>query len=102
MAFWDNAIQFFWRGESLLVLVMALSLAFLLFHFHKEERRSIVNTLGFFFACLLGQLLSGLIHAMQFDMAASVLHEAFVIGGGIALIRLWGLLVFRIVFRLRG
>ena len=97
MAFWDNAIQFFWRGESLLVLVMALSLAFLLFHFHKEERRSIVNTLGFFFACLLGQLLSGLIHAMQFDMAASVLHEAFVIGGGIALIRLWGLLVFRIV-----
>jgi small-conductance mechanosensitive channel/CRP-like cAMP-binding protein len=97
VAFWDNAIQFFWRGESLLVLVMALSLAFLLFHFHKEERRSIVNTLGFFFACLLGQLLSGLIHAMQFDMAASVLHEAFVIGGGIALIRLWGLLVFRIV-----
>ena len=34
---------------------------------------------------------------MQFDMAADVLHEIFVIGGGIALIRLWGLLVFRIV-----
>ena len=95
MSFWDTAIQFFWRDGSLLVLVMALGLAFLLFHFHKEERRSITNTLGFFFACLLGQFLSSLLHAMQFVMAASVLHEAFVIGGGIALIRLWGLLVFR-------
>ena len=65
MSFWETAIHFFWRDESLLVLVMALSLAFLLFHFHKEERRSITNTLGFFFACLFGQLLSGLIHAID-------------------------------------
>jgi small-conductance mechanosensitive channel/CRP-like cAMP-binding protein len=97
VSFWDTTIQFFWRDESLLVMVMALALALLLLHFHKEERRSITNTLGFFFACLLGQFLSSLIHAMQFDMAANVLHEAFVIGGGIALIRLWGLLVFRII-----
>ncbi|MGA7595784.1 MAG: mechanosensitive ion channel family protein [Gallionella sp.] len=97
MSFWQSAFHFFWRDESLLVLLMALVLAFLLFHFHREERRSIVNTLGFFFACLLGQFLSSLVHAMQFDLAASVLHETFIIGGGIALIRLWGLLVFRIV-----
>jgi small-conductance mechanosensitive channel len=97
VSFWENAFNFFWRDESLLVLTMALVLSFVLFHFHREERRSIVNTLGFFLACLLGQFLSSLIHAMQFDMAASVLHETFIIGGGIALIRLWGLLVFRIV-----
>lgn len=97
MSFWDTTIHFFWREESLLVIVMALALALLLLYFHKEERRSITNTLGFFFACLLGQFLSSLIHAMQFDMAANVLHEVFVIGGGIALIRLWGLLVFRII-----
>jgi small-conductance mechanosensitive channel/CRP-like cAMP-binding protein len=97
VSFWDTAIQFFWRDESLLVLVMTLCLAFLLFHFHKEERRSIVNTLGLFFACLLGQFISGLLHALQFATASAVLHEIFVIGGGIALIRLWGLLVFRIV-----
>lgn len=97
MSFWETAIHFFWRDESLLVLVMALALAFLLIHFHKAERSSIINTLGFFFACLLGQFISGLIHAMQFELAASVLHEAFIIGGGIALIRLWGLLVFRII-----
>jgi len=97
VAFWDTAFNYFWREESLLVLVMMLGLAFLLLHFHKAERSSIINTLGFFLACLLGQFLSGLIHAMQFEMAANVLHEAFVIGGGIALIRLWGLLVFRII-----
>lgn len=97
MPFWDTAIHFFWREESLMVMVMALGLALFLLHFHKEERRGITNTLGFFLACLLGQFLSSLIHAMHFDMAANVLHEAFVIGGGIALIRLWGLLVFRII-----
>jgi small-conductance mechanosensitive channel/CRP-like cAMP-binding protein len=97
VAFLDTAFNYFWREESLLVLVMMLGLAFLLLHFHKAERSSIINTLGFFLACLLGQFLSGLIHAMQFEMAANVLHEAFVIGGGIALIRLWGLLVFRII-----
>ena len=81
MPYWDSVIHYFWREESLMVLVMALGLAFVLIHYHKEERRSIVNTLGFFFACLLGQFLSGLIHALQFELAASVLHEAFIIGG---------------------
>jgi small-conductance mechanosensitive channel/CRP-like cAMP-binding protein len=100
VSFWDSAFHFFWREESLLVLVMTLSLAFVLLHFHKEARSSILNTLGFFFACLLGQFISGLIHAMQFDLAGNVLHEAFVIGGGIALIRLWGLLLFRMVLPL--
>ncbi len=97
MSFWDSTIHYFWREESLLVLVMTLALALTLLHLHKQERRSITNTLGFFFACLLGQLMSSLIHALQFEMAANVLREVFVIGGGIALIRLWGLLVFRII-----
>lgn len=97
VAFWDTVLHFFWREESLSVFLMTLGLAFMLLRFHREERRSIINTLGFFLACLLGQFVSGLIHAMQFEMAANVLHEAFIIGGGIALIRLWGLLVFRII-----
>ena len=55
VAFWDSAIKYFWREESTLVLVMILSLAFLLFHFHREERHSILNPLGFFFARLTGE-----------------------------------------------
>ncbi len=100
MGFWDAAIRFSWREESLPVLVMALAVAFLLFHFRKEERKSILNTLIFFFACLGLQLISGLIHALQFTSAAAVFHEAAVIGAGIAVIRLWGLLLFRIVLPL--
>lgn len=79
------------------MLLMALGLAALLFHFHREERASLLNTLGFFLACLGGQFLSAMLYGLAFTRAAEVLHETFVIGAGIALIRLWGLLIFRIV-----
>lgn len=100
MAFWNTAMGFFWREESLLALVVAVCVAFLLFHFLKEERRSVLNTLTFFFACLALQFISGLIHALQFSSVAAVLHEAGLIGGGIAIIRLCGLVVFRIILPL--
>jgi len=100
MPFLNTAMQFFWREESLPVLVMTLGVAFLLFHFLKEERKSVLNTLTFFFACLGLQFVSGLIHALQFATAAAVFHEAGLIGAGIAVIRLWGLLVFRIILPL--
>ena len=66
-------------------------------HFRREERASLVNTLGFFIVCLFGQFVSGVLHALEHLRAADVTHEVFVIGAGIAVIRLWGLLVFRIV-----
>jgi small-conductance mechanosensitive channel/CRP-like cAMP-binding protein len=97
MDFWPTTLQYFWREESLFVLFLGLCLAFFLFSFLKEERKSVMNTLAFFFACLTLQFVSGLIHAMQFTYVALVFHEAAVIGAGIAVIRLWGLLLFRIV-----
>jgi len=100
MSFWNTAMQFFWRAESLPVLVMTLCVAFLLFHFLKEERKGVLNTLAFFFAFLALQFVSGLLQALQFTSAAAIFHEAGLIGSGIAVIRLWGLLVFRIVLPL--
>ena len=102
MNFWDTAMQFFWREESLLVAVMALSLAFALFHYHKEGRKSVINTLAFFIACMAGQFFSGLLQALQLPIVAAAFHEAFVIGIGIALIRLCGLLIFRILLPKSG
>ena len=100
MSFWDAAISFFWREGSFLLLVMALGIAFLLLHFRREDRVSIINTLIFFFVCLAGQFVSSLLHALEFTKAAAILHEAFTIGSGIAVIRLWGSLLFRIVLPL--
>jgi small-conductance mechanosensitive channel/CRP-like cAMP-binding protein len=99
MAYWDTAMQFFWRQESLPVLVMTMVLAFLLFHFLKlrEERSGVLNTLLFFVACLFLQFISSLLHVLKFTSAAAVLYEAALIGAGVAVIRLWGLLAFRIV-----
>ena len=97
MSFWNAAINYFWREESFPVLVMALGIAFLLLHFRKEDRNSIINTLIFFFVCLGGQFISSLIHALDFTKAAAILHEAFTIGSGIEVIRLWGSLLFRMV-----
>ena len=100
MQFLNTAFSFFWRDESSVVLIMVLCLAALLLHYGKSERKSLYNTLGFFLVCLFGQLLSGLIFALEFTRSASVLHEIFFIGVGIAAIRLWGMLVFRIVLPL--
>jgi len=97
MNFFDSMIGYFWGAESFPVLVMMLCLAVLLFHFHREERSGVINTLGFFIACQAGLLISGIIFALDFVRGAGVLHEAFIIGSGIAVIRLWGQMLFRIL-----
>lgn len=98
MSYWDAVMQFFWRQESLPVLVMTVMLVFLLLYFLKlrEERSAVLNTLIFFIACLFLQFASSLAYALQFT-AAELLFEVAVVGAGIAVIRLWGLLVFRIL-----
>jgi CRP-like cAMP-binding protein/small-conductance mechanosensitive channel len=97
MNYWNEALGFFWGDESFPVAVMVLSISLLLFYFRREDRQSLFNTLGFFLACVVGQMVSGLVHAAGFLRAADIVREIFVIGAGIAVIRLWGQLVFRLV-----
>ena len=97
MPFWDTTIQFFWHKELVPVLVIVLCLAVLLLRYLKEGRKSVINTLWLFIVCLAGQFISGLIQALELTTVAGVLHETFVIGSGIAMIRMLGLLIFRIV-----
>ena len=96
MKFWDNALDFFWGGESFPLLVMVFAIFVLLYYFRSEDRASLNNTLGFYLACLVGQSVSGVVHAMEILRAADIMHEVFAIGAGIAVIRLWGQLVFRL------
>jgi CRP-like cAMP-binding protein/small-conductance mechanosensitive channel len=88
---------FFWGGELIPLLIMVLGITALLLHFRRDEHAGVINTVSFFFVCLLGQFIAGVLHALEFARAAAVTHEVFVIGAGVAVIRLWGLLVFRIV-----
>src|SRR5512141_1400416 len=97
MNFWNEMIGFFWGSESFPLLIMVLGMAVVLLHFRLDERASLINTVGFFLVCLFGQFVSGILHVFELARAAAVIHEVFVIGAGIAVIRLWGLLVFRIV-----
>lgn len=97
MSFWDNTIHYFWHEESLVVLTMVVCIAALLFHLRKEDRKSLTNILAFFAACLVGQFVSSLLHTFEFTRAADVFHELFIIGAGIAVIRLWGDLIFRLI-----
>jgi small-conductance mechanosensitive channel/CRP-like cAMP-binding protein len=100
MSFLNTAFTFFWHDETVAVLIMVLGLALLLFYCRKEEHKSLFNTLGWFIACLAGQFVSGLTHALEFTRASELMQEIFIIGSGIAVIRLWGLLLFRIVLPL--
>ena len=97
MTFWDDMMGFFWSDVSFPLLVMVLCIAVLLLHFRREERSSLVNTVSFFLVCLFGQFISGLLHALEYQRAADLTREVFVIGAGVAVIRLWGQLLFRIV-----
>jgi CRP-like cAMP-binding protein/small-conductance mechanosensitive channel len=97
MSFRENMLAYFWSDVSLPLLAMVLCIAVLLFYFRREDRASLVNTVSFFLICVFGQLVSGVMHALEYLRAAEVTHEVFVIGAGIAVIRLWGLLVFRIL-----
>lgn len=100
MDFWNNAMRFFWGQESLSLMVMVLGVFTLLFYFRTEDRISLLNTLGFYFACLFGLFISGILHAMEFMRAADIMHEVFIIGAGIATIRLLGQFVFRLILPL--
>ncbi len=99
MEFLQKAVHFFWREESFSVLMLGLGLSAILLLLLKDARRSVLNTLIFFLACKALAFISGLVYAMQIASSA-VIYEVAVIGMGIALIRMCGLLGFRILLPL--
>lgn len=85
-----------WRHHTPYLLVMVGALGAVLYRFLRRDRRVVLNTLGFYLLALAGQGLAGGIHALGFADAGATLREASVIAGGIALIRLWGMFLFRV------
>ncbi|HUO44018.1 MAG TPA: mechanosensitive ion channel family protein [Burkholderiales bacterium] len=81
----------------LFLMVAALSL--LLFHFRRDDRHVLLNTLGFCGLGLFGFWSSAMISALGMSAASAVMREASIIVAGVAIIRLWGMFVFRVVLR---
>lgn len=100
--FWNAVTGYFWREEAPYVLGMVALLGLVLFRFRPEDRRHLYNTLGFYLIAFAGQFVAAAVHALGMKTGAAVLQEVFIIAGGVAVIRLWGSLVFRLVLpRLR-
>lgn len=95
---WD----FFWREESPYVVSAALLLAGLLWALRPGDRRSVGYTLGVFALCLAGQLAAAVLVARGLGAGAAAAHELFVVGSGMALIRLAGLCLFRVLLPIVG
>ena len=81
------------------LLATIAAMAALLLYFRREDRAAVYHTLFLYAASMAGQWLGGASHAFDLPIAAAVLHECAVIAGGIAVIRLTGLFVFRLLLR---
>lgn len=89
--------------EYVLVLTILTSAAgILLLHFKPGDRRSVLFTLSLYFLGIAGQVASVLMSELGFSGVGAWMHETFLILEGLALIRLYGMLLFRIVFPAAG
>ena len=93
---WQQAIAAAWPPEAPYLMAMALLLAAPLYACRPEHRPALYHTLGFYTASLAALLVSAVSAAFGLTTAAAVLREAAVIAGGIAIIRLCGLFIFRL------
>ena len=93
---------YYWREDSPYLICAALLLALLLWALRPADRHSVGYTLAVFLFCQAGQFLAGLLDAHGLTVGAEAAHGIFVIGAGMALIRLAGLCLFRVLLPATG
>jgi len=96
---WSTTSHFAWHDGLGGLLVLVTIVAVLMLHYRPQDRRSLSATLLMLGLGLLGQLAAELI-SNGFPAMASGLHEAFRILEGLAVIRLFGMFVFRLALPL--
>jgi small-conductance mechanosensitive channel/CRP-like cAMP-binding protein len=96
---WSRFLAGIWYPEMPYLLALVAVLAVLLFSFRREDRSVLFHTLGFYGISLCVLLVSAVVAAFDMPAAAAVLREVAIVAHGIAVIRLAGLFVFRLVLR---
>ncbi len=99
--FLDNALAMAWPNGTGFVVLMVAGLALLLWaRLPASERPQVYNTVVFWLLAFAAQLAAGAGHAMGLADGPEYLREAGVLAGGLAVIRLWGFVLFRVVLPL--
>ncbi|HQR51180.1 MAG TPA: mechanosensitive ion channel family protein [Methylophilaceae bacterium] len=89
-----------WQGGIAQLALLTAIVGALLLRFRNADRRSIGLTLGVFAASLAGIFVSGMMASTGFPALGAWLHEIFMILQGVAVIRLGGMFVFRLLLPL--
>jgi len=92
----------FWREDLLGWMITVAAVAAVIYWRCPHDRRSVGNTLGLGVLGLVGILAAAALAAYRFDAAAGVVREGSVVLAGVAILRLCGQLVFRVLLPLGG
>jgi len=96
----NGAWHFFWRGETPWLIAAALLLTVLLIQLRPAERGSYLHTLGLFLGGLAAQFIAAVLNEAGLARATEVLHALGYLVASVALLRLSGFLVFRLLLPL--
>ncbi|MBA4177380.1 MAG: mechanosensitive ion channel protein MscS [Leptothrix sp. (in: Bacteria)] len=93
----NDLIRAIWRDETPYLLVTAVALALLLWRGLASGRATLRHSLLLFGLCLLLDVLAAVFGLRGEPKIAAGLHQAALLGSGVALIRLAGLALFRVL-----
>src|SRR5450631_2732831 len=96
----NETLRQFWRPETPWLIGTAVVLVLLLSRVRPLERSSYVNTLILFAFGMAGQFASASVEVMDYPRAAEVMIAVFTVVTSIALVRLFGFAVFRLLLPL--
>jgi small-conductance mechanosensitive channel/CRP-like cAMP-binding protein len=91
-----------WRSEVPWLTVVALVVTGLLLQLRPHDRSVFINTLWLFLFGVVGQAGAIVVSAMDFPSAARTVHLVFRIVASVALIRMFGFSVFRLLLPMLG
>jgi len=97
---WQDISAFAWHEDMPDLVLMVVLIGALLLRLKPVDRRSVMVTLLVFLFSLCGLLASGAVNGAGFPKLAEGLREAFFLLEGMAVIRLWGMLLFRLALPL--
>ena len=92
----------FWTSAAPWLALAAFGMTFALLHARPSERATFLNTLWLFLLGIGGEAAASMIWALNFIEAAGTVHTLFRFIASIALIRLAGFTVFRLLLPLAG